>query len=81
MPKYTLTWWALAALNGTERSLPMCATAKHRLSARLGKAKVRFQIIWAPLAHIQRLLAPNPMSFGKTPGEPLVDSILDVVAE
>jgi hypothetical protein len=37
-------------------------------AARFRKAKVKFQILSAPLAHIRRLLAPDPICFGGTPG-------------
>jgi hypothetical protein len=36
--------------------------------ARFRKAKVQFQILSDPLAHICRILAPNPICFGKSPG-------------
>ncbi len=61
------TLLALAALSGTRRLLRMRSTAEHPLSARPEKAKVQFQILTAAVAHISRLLAPNPTCFGETP--------------
>jgi hypothetical protein len=46
---------------GTKEEIPA--------AARFRKAKVQFQILSPPLAHIRRLLAPHPICFGGAPSD------------